>query len=560
MLLRLCLCSLIALFTVQAQGGRGGAGIFGVPQPGRQPGAQSGPPPPPPPSDCAVSGTVVNAITGEPIARAMVTLGGRDAAGSATDATGNWSISNTTCSNRPVNATRIGFINSQMTRNASGGRPTAVNLVSGSPVTGVKISLMPESSIVGKVQDPNGDPIESVRIQVLRVQVQNGERMLVNSGGSATDSQGNFRIGALQPGHYIICAGSPQLTYPVGGGPAMAYQEDCYPGPATTGISIAMPVAAGAEVRTALTLTPAPGVHVRGRVSGLPATAVRSNVQLMRFPRNGAIGGNLNAQVREDGSFDIATVSPGSYVATVNWQTNPPGPQPVTVQAPVVVGNSDVDNVQLAFQPPASLSGTVRYQLSNPVTAANPPVNVNLRPASNDGGFIGRIPQAQWDSDHLNFNFADVQPGSELRLSAFVNGASAGAYIKSATLRGQDVLDHPFTVDGAAGPVDIVVSDDTGGIDVTVNDADGHPAADAHVILLSKSGQRRFLTSGDDGHATQKILPTGDYLAWAFDNIQTVPYAEEEWMNQNAGPGEKVSVTSGGNVTLTLKCQPAPKE
>jgi hypothetical protein len=113
-------------------------------------------------------------------------------------------MSKTSCtSNRPVNASRIGFIASQMARNASGSRPTVVNLVSGSPVTGVKISLIPESSIAGKVLDPDGDPIEAARIQALRVQVQAGERMLANTGGGATDSQGNFRIGGLQPSYFL---------------------------------------------------------------------------------------------------------------------------------------------------------------------------------------------------------------------------------------------------------------------------------------------------------------------------------------------------------------------
>src|ERR1700728_365071 len=141
---RLCLCSMIAALTLQAQIGGQGRGPASGPQ--------SGPPPPPPATDCAASGTVVNAMTGEPIPRATVSLAGFDAAGSATDATGHLSISNTSCTN-----------NRQV--NASGSRPTTVILVSGSPVSGVKISLMPESSIAGKVQDPDGDPIESARVQ-----------------------------------------------------------------------------------------------------------------------------------------------------------------------------------------------------------------------------------------------------------------------------------------------------------------------------------------------------------------------------------------------------------
>ncbi len=491
----------------------------------------------------------------------MVSLAGYDSAGSATDATGHWSITNTMCNgNSTVNATRTGFINSNTFRPNS--RPPSVNLVSGSPVTGVKISLMPESSIACKFLDPNSDPIESARIQAVRVQVQAGQRMLSNIGAATTDSQGNFRVGGLQPGRYLVCASSPQLTYPVGGGPALAYREDCYPGPLASGLSISMPVEAGREVRTNFTLNPMPGVHVRGRASGLPATAVRSNVQLLRVPRNLAMGQNLSAQVQSDGSFDIATVPPGSYTAMVNWQTNPPGPQPLTAQAPVEVGSSDVDNVSIAFQPGGSLSGTVHYQFSNSATPASPPVTVNLRAgAIDDGfsvGFIGPIPQVHWNSDNLNFDFANVQPGAEVQLN--VNVQSREAYVRSVMLRGQDILNKPFTVEGTAGPVDVLISDDTGSIDITVNDSDGHPVADANVILLSTSGLRRVMLSGDDGHATQKNLPTGEYRAWAFDNITTVPYAEEDWMNQNAGSGEKASVTSGGAATLTVKRQPSPKE
>jgi hypothetical protein len=553
MLLRCSICVWIAVFTLNAQGGGRG---YGGPAGGLR--QQFGPPPPPPASDCAVSGTVVNAMTGEPIPRAMVTLGGADGAGSATDATGHWSISNTTCAaNRRATASRIGFIASQMAQATSGSRPTVVNLVSGSPVTGVKISLMPESSITGKVQDPNGDPIGSARIQALRVTVQAGERMLVNAASiPTTDSQGNFRIGRLPPGRYVVCVGSPELTYPVGGGAAMVYPDTCFPGPATSGISIAMPVEAGREVHTSFTLTPAPGVHVRGRVSGVPPTALRSNVQLIKLPRNLSMGQSPNATVQDDGSFDIRTVLPGSYVATLNLQPNP-GQPPTIMQTPVEVGSADVDNVSLTLQPAGSLSGTVSYQLSNPATPANPPVAVNLRPSSS-ASFFGAIPQAQWDANHLSFDFANIQSGAELRLNVNVNGRDV--YVRSATLRGQDILYQPFTLQGTAGPVDIVVSDDTGSIDVTVNDKDGHPAPDASVILVSTSGLRRILTSGDEGHATQKTLPTGDYRAWAFDNIATVPYAEEEWMNQNAGSGEKVTIASGGSATVTIKRLAAPPE
>jgi hypothetical protein len=165
------------MFALQAQQGRGG-GTVGVAQAFIAGGQQEVPQGPPPATDCAVSGTVVNALTGEPIPRATVSLNGGDGAGSATDATGRWSISNTTCGTRVVSASRIGFIssNSFLGQTNARTRPNVPQLVSGSPVPGVKISLMPDSSISGKVQNPDGDPVESVIVKALRVDLQNGQR------------------------------------------------------------------------------------------------------------------------------------------------------------------------------------------------------------------------------------------------------------------------------------------------------------------------------------------------------------------------------------------------
>ena len=66
--------------------------------------------------------------------------------------------------------------------------------------------------------------------------------------------------------------------------------------------------------------------------------------------------------------------------------------------------------------------------------------------------------------------------------------------------------------------------------------------------------------SGDDGHATRQSFPTGDYRAWAFDDLSNVPYAEDDWMTQNAGPGEKVTVTKAGTANVTLKQMVVPPQ
>jgi len=552
MFVRFCLGLFLVVLLLPAQSGRGGRGGGpGTAMPGQ-------PQPPPPAADCAASGTVVNSITGATISHAMVSLSGGDAAGSATDATGKWSILNTTCGTRRITASHLGFIPGNMYQGSAASRPTIVQLVSGSPVTDEKISLTPEASLSGKVQDTDGEPLQA-QVQIFRVNVQAGKRVLNGGGGSSTDAQGNFRIGGLTGGRYIVCATSRQATYPVGGGAGLVYGESCFPGPLSAGLATAMPIEAGREGRTDFTLTPIRGAHVRGSIQGVPAWEPgkpRVNVQLAKSDGVGG-GGGASVQSGRDGTtFDVAGVAPGSYVLRATLPGSQ-GESPTTTTQAIEVGDSDINDLVVTMQSPGSLSGTVRFELSNPAAGANFVLDVNLAPAVTGANFAGPIPRAQWDANHVNFDFAAV-PVGEFRFNANSNAAPQGVYVRSATLRGQDVLNQPFTVNGVTGPIDVVVSDDTGGIDVTTNDADGHPVT-ASVILVAASGMRRFLNSGDDGHAVQKTFPVGEYKAWAFDDLN-VPYAEDEWMTQNAGPGEKVIVTSGGAANVTLKRIAVPAE
>ena len=549
---------------VAGVGGRGGRG-----------GANVGPQAPPPPSDCAASGTVVNSLTGEPIPHAQVTLGGSDSSGSATDGTGHWSIKNVVCGQRNPMAQHAGFIPQNQIPSGPQ-RSTAIQLVSGSPVTGVKIPLVPEASIIGTVRDADGDPLFAVQIRTLRVMVRNGERMLANANGTMVDSNGTFRIGRLTPGRYIVCAESEERVFPIGGGEPLVYQESCFPGPASIGPSGAMAVEAGREVRTAFTLTPMRGAHIRGSVSGLPVAAGPPLTQVQLVSTNG--NGGRSAPVSADGTFDIPSVPPGSYVARVNFRQVAGKPVP-SAGAAVDVGSSDVNNVLIVAHPPGSLSGTVRFELSGGASSGssssspNPVVNVNLSPPpGNNFLFNGSIPQAKWDAGHQGFQFIDA-PFGEFRLNVNLNfpnntggpngaggiGGGIDAYVKSVTLRGQDVMNRTFTTDGDTGPVEIVISNNVGSLDATVSGADGGPVPGT-VMLLSTTGRRVTLNAGDDGHATRKNIPAGEYKAWAFDNINTVPYADDQWMTQNAGVGERIIIGAAAPATVTLKRIAAPSE
>jgi hypothetical protein len=584
--LRCCAAFLLfaAALAAQPGAGRGGAiggiigGLPGAPAQlnGRGP-QQSGPPQP---TDCAASGIVVNAVSGAPIPRAMVQ---GNPGGAATDAKGEWSIANQRCGRWIPNATRPGFFNSRLGASA-GGPPRPVDLVSGSPATGVRIELMPEAVVSGTVLNSDGDPVADAQISLMRATVINGYRVLTGAQGGNTDQQGNFRIDRLQPGRYIACASSASQVFPLGGGEPLVYPEECYPAPPAQGPSAAMPLEAGKEARISLTLRAQPALHVRGAVQG--ADGGRGNVNLMRFAgqeqRPGLPAGLMTigmrssarpARIQPDGTFDIANVAPGTYIATARVPSQGGrggrgrGMAP-TATARITVGNSDVNGVQLTLQAPVAVNGTVRYELaSGPPAPPSPstnedqpfqargPVAINLNPAEPGLGVRGPL---NWDDNHVAFNWADVEPG-RYNLNARVVGI-AGAYVKSATLRGQDILNQPFSVDGPTGPIEIVVSDDAGTFQGNVVDADGHPAA-AGVVLKPVAGRTLTGRAGDDGVVSMQNVPSGEYSAWAFDDLSQVPWNEDDWMAQHAGAPVRVTVSkSAGAAAVTLKRIAAPAE
>jgi hypothetical protein len=539
-------------------------------------GRQSGPPPA---MDCAASGTVINALTGAPIPRAMIQ---GNPGGTATNAQGEWSITGQRCGRWNPRASHPGFLNGSYGAGPQGVARQALDLVSGTPATGIKISMMPESSVSGTVINTDGDPIEGAQIMVMRARTVNGYRVLTGGQGGRTDLRGNFNIDRIPPGRIIVCAISSEQTFPLGGGAPLVYPQECYPGPPSQGPSIAMPVEAGRDTHVSLTLHSTPGVHVRGVLPGVPRGrgAVVRLIPAPDAPRgkNTPFAGSRGmtsarpGQIAPDGKFDIENVTPGSYIAMARLGGGR-GATAMTASARINVGAADVDGVQLAFESPVAVTGTVRYELAGGIpapgaqpdggagpqprnSAQNQTVRVNLNPAEPGTGGTG---PAKWDDSRLNFSWAAVTPGY-YNLNASVRGVQ-GAYIKSATIGGQDVLNQPLSIEGPTGPIEIVVSDDSGTFQGTVTDAAGNPAP-GFVLLksISRAGTTISFAAGDDGKATRANVPSGDYSAWAFDDISQIAWNEEDWMKQHAGAPVQVTISKSGAAPVTLKRIAAPAE
>jgi hypothetical protein len=483
-------------------------------------------PPKPTAFDCAADGFVVNSLTGEPIPRAHVELILPGATSSASaDSSGKWNLANLACGAAPVTVTRPGFLQKVS-------RP--LTLVSGSPVHGVKTELTPQSVFYGRVLDDQGDPVMGAQIGIFISRVVDGRVSFQRTGAGSTNDLGDYRIADLQRGKYIVCATLPG---------ALTLAESCYPGPVEGGAASAMEVPAGRETRVDFALNQTPGIHLRGTISGLPAGR-GVGIRFVKRGTNAGPGGNVGNV--NNNRFDFR-VAPGSYTLAADYFESG---KHLLARVPIEAGTSDIDNVAVPLEPGFTVAGTVTIASPSGRTAARPQFPFDLRFS---GSPISGTVVAKWEADHASFTFDEVAPDN-YRLYA---SAPAPFYVKSATLAGQDVLNGEFALSQAAGPIEIVLSDDGGSIDGDIVDADGQPATGA--VMALRNGRAVSVTAQASGHFKLQNLAPGDYTVYAWDDPAQVAYADTEWMRRYGGSGVAVTITAGQNSQVRLTQQKVPE-
>jgi hypothetical protein len=387
-------------------------------------------------TDCALDGYAVNAVTGEPVPRARVTLSGAGGPSHlSTDISGRWSFSSVACGPVGIMVTRPGFLN---------GILAGANIVvSGTPLRNLTIRLTPTSVIVGKVLDDQGDPVANAQMIYLVSRVVNGSRSFLAAGGTlsntGTNDLGEFRLAGLSAGKYIVCV-QPNLR--TGNDPVML-GESCYPGPPDSASASAIDLAAGRELRVDFTLHQVTAVHVRGVISGLPKPQ-GVGLTLIRRGFNSPAGA-ISARISPDGKFDVDGVAPGSYMLSTDYFE---AGSRLFARVPVEVGNSDLNDIAVHLEPGFNVSGRVRVE-SKAGNVLDRPFSLTLR--SSDP-LIGGAP-VKWSADRSTFSIADMTPGN-YRLEA---NPPAKFFVRSATMSGRDLLADEIAITQSAGPIDIVL-------------------------------------------------------------------------------------------------------
>jgi hypothetical protein len=453
------------------------------------------------PGKASIEGSVLDAITREPVKKASVSLNGRVGLNAVTDAAGHFAFRQLPAGPYYVQANSDKYPSLQQ---------VSVSLAAEEQKQDVTVLLTPGASVRGHVVDDEGNPMSGCNIAAM--QLRDGEigRNLQQSGSSQSDNKGEYRISNLPRGKYYIqahCFKNIPLPHPfirrasVMDAPALTYAPLFYP--AATDLSSAAKVQASPSGDVAgidFRMAPAKGVTVRGHTNS-------AGIDLILTPRDPMRSG-IQQQVRIDaatGEFRIANVIPGSYDLIA---FAPAEGIFYFAKVPVEVGDAPLDPIEVALTPAPQISGIISIEGDTKVAMSS--LRVMMNPLENRP-MMGPPPQAEVQSDGT-FVIRSIMPG---RWRLMLSGAPG--YLKSVRQGDQEVSPWDFEVGPSGGQLKVVIGTKFAQVEASLPAA---PSGSEPVsaILWAASGDPNFAQNiGMSPQGPSKIsVPPGKYYACAF--------------------------------------------
>ena len=376
-----------------------------------------------------------------------------------------------------------------------------------------------------------------------------------------TNNKGEFSLGKIPPGHYYLCADVMRMEFgtkpsppPADGSPETAYVGTYLPNSTDVALAQKIDAAAGAELSGFnISLQKAKVVRVSGKLTDAGGEPIKS-AQIMLMGGGGRIGAMRMSMVNDpEGKFELTNLQPGTYSAiTVQMQ----GSSPKMSMQTLVVPDHSVENVVLGARREASIQGTVVVDGDAKVTLEWFPIS--LTPAE---GLAVMPAYAKADKTGA-FKLEGVTPAAyDLMLSL----SPAGTYLRSVMFNDREALGQALDCSAiTAGTLRIVLGTNGGKVEAHVS-RDDKPAPNATVVLVPADPSRRFPAtvrrgvSDETGHIALKDVPPGDYLAFAWEEVEDGMWFDADFVKAAQGHAVKVQVGPKANEEIQLKLLPASK-
>jgi protocatechuate 3,4-dioxygenase beta subunit len=170
-----------------------------------------------------IAGQIVDAVSNRPVGDVVVTASLSGAGQSLatgqrkvlTDGSGRFAFQGLPAGRYSISTKRPGYLNGGLGERAphTGGVP--LQLRDGERVVDLRILVWKQAVIRGRVTDEAGEAAVGVQVTALRRTMLSGQLTYVEAGATATDDRGDYRIGALVPGAYVIGVLATAASIPI---------------------------------------------------------------------------------------------------------------------------------------------------------------------------------------------------------------------------------------------------------------------------------------------------------------------------------------------------------
>jgi protocatechuate 3,4-dioxygenase beta subunit len=525
-----------------------------------------------PPSQKMVrlTGSVVNAVTGEGVSKAKVDIYAGQPISVFTGPDGHFEMDNVPEGQWQLMARKPGYFSDQeMARGFFRPKMFRVTEASGD----ITLRLTPAATITGDVVSESGEPLESAQVEVIAGAIENGRRMWQPRGSTQTDDAGEYSLSGLIPGDYYVRVKpvTDAGARTAGQGYDDVYAGCYYPGAPTQDQAAVLHVAGGQQAQADFTLARAKGYRISGQV------ATQGNFVHVTALRGEEVA--ASAGVSQNGRFRLSGLTPGPYSIMASHPD--PNHQPLLGEEMVSISQADVTNVQILMQQPQSIPVQIQVvktkdEAAGPHLSQFSPVGVSesigvITPQSHGGpsvplGNIALTPTrpAGYAMPYPQANPNGLGPNEQLAIKNAFPGTYRVAvqafqpyYIESMRSGSVDLLDQPLTITlgGAVAPIQITLRDDSANLTVKVMQ-DGQPAAGGAVLVIptahpSETDYPRFWEGGNQ--LTVGGLAPGDYRVYAFDSLENLEYANPEALRAFAAQSQQVTLEPNGSTNVTLE-------
>jgi len=493
-----------------------------------------------------ISGQVVNSVTGQPIARALVQFGGQHA--TLTDHEGRYEFDNVIEDSGTALVTKPGYF-PQDNEGLSQGRS-------------ITLQLIPEAIVFGTITDETGQPIQDLTVQLKMLQVSQGLRHWQPQQSTTTNAEGEFRFAELQAGKYSLTTGFKIEGLPEAAS-SVAFLPVAYPPLGGDGVNGALTVAPGDHIEANILPKVGKLYRVTGQVNGRFAIGVGFEFETMD-------GESVSPSIRfyPTGAFRMMLPS-GSYRFKAHSNV---GREQFLGTGEITVGEAPLDGVAINLGPQITLPVEVEYQAVSTDTqrASSGASSLNLLLQDDDpAGQMRTFPAQPPQPSARNLTdpngplvIQNIEPGHY----ALQAQTQPPWYLASASCGNVDLTRDPLVLSAGSSAcvLRVVLRDDCASLKYSVTASDANSSASHVFVFAIPLGNRaqpvttnffssQTITANSPFEGSFECLAPGRYLLLALQHQQEVPYRDAEALQRYTSLGQEVTVARSGKSEVQLQ-------